>query len=193
MSRKIQWIQYSLDTLTVSDPLDAINVQVKNGAFACLLSTSLDGINWGTVQEGKLNLSHDAFPQVSPELIPETLIEARLFSKDAECFFWKQDGSWKMRRLADTAALKPGNVLINGHFYDEEWILWGTNVGKQMQNDDFALAEEADTGICHAPPKLLTARHSLCLVVRHYIAIDDYGAAFIRYSRLVDLHNRGEK
>jgi CRISPR-associated protein (TIGR03984 family) len=191
MSRKISTIQYipPQPGEVKGNPVDAIEQQAQTGAYQYLLAYADDGLVWGAIDKNKvLTRSSDkgAFPEISPKLHPETLWEARLFGKDAEWCLWKTDEGWHSREIADT-----GKECIEA--FDEDYILWGTNVGEQESKSGFYLTEEIGQGIRHTPPKPLTGRHSLKLKVRHYLNYDEAGAVYVKYSRLVDLLNGGEK
>lgn len=168
----------------IEAPQTAWDEQSKSGKFTYLLAHAEDGVIWGKVDGGKLLLSSDAYPAVSPKLRVETLRELRLFGKKAEWFLWRSDDGWRARLIEDGAGGE-------AEYFDEKHILWGTNAVEKSK-PPFTLVTEADTGIRHAPPIALNGRHSLRLVVRHYLAESDNGVAFVKLSRLVDLENGGK-
>jgi CRISPR-associated protein (TIGR03984 family) len=78
--------------------------------------------------------------------------------------------------------------------FDEADILWGTkSVGAPQRG--FSPVKEADLGIRHTPPLVWKdeMRHKIRLVVRHYVAYDASGVAYVKFSRLVKLLNGGEQ
>lgn len=168
----------------VNDPRQAWEDAAKSGQYRTLLAHAEDGVIWGKVENGKLALSSDAFPDVSPLLRPETLRELRLFGENAEWYLWRTDTGWRSRAVVDGTG-QPAE------WFDESCILWGTDSVGQAQLP-FTLVTEVDTGIRHAPPLPLNARHSLRLVMRHYLAQDEQGAVYIQLSRLVKLQNGGQ-
>ncbi len=191
MSRESKTIQYTPPEPqdVQGNPVEAIEHQAKTGAYKYLLAYADDGLIWGVIDKNKtlaLSSGKEAFTENSPELRERTLWEARLFGDQAEWYLWKTDAGWRSREITDQGE-KPIET------FDEDYILWGTNVGEQEKAGGFYLAEEIGQGIRHAPPKPLTGRHSLKLRVRHYLDYDKEGAAFVKYSRLVDLLNGGEK
>ena len=184
MKREIQSMQ-SLATLLkpVENPRADWEEQVRSGKFHYLLAHALDGVIWGRVDGGALALSGEAFPEVSPGLCEETLLELRLFGPQAEWFLWRTDQGWQARTIVDGQ----GDDV---EYYDESSILWGTDVVDRSK-PPFFLVAEADTGIRHAPPMELHKRHTLRLRIRHYLAYDvETGAVFVKLSRLVDLEKR---
>ncbi|NEP84090.1 MAG: TIGR03984 family CRISPR-associated protein, partial [Okeania sp. SIO3B3] len=72
---------------------------------------------------GTLQTSADAFPDVSPQLNPDTLQQVRLFGEDAELMLWRTDSGWQARLLQD----QPGDET---RYYDEPQILWGSQQRK---------------------------------------------------------------
>jgi CRISPR-associated protein (TIGR03984 family) len=186
MIRTIQPIQTKMDgPLALKDPLAELGKQVETGRFRYLLAHAADGVIWGVVEEKKLSLSHAAFPKRSPRLRPETLWEARLFGENAEWFAWRDEVGWQAREIHDGE----GDQC---EYYDENQILWGTDRDGDPK-DGFYPIREADMGIRHSPPLALRGRHSLRLTVRHYLDCDAEGAIYVKWSRLVDLKNGGEK
>jgi CRISPR-associated protein (TIGR03984 family) len=169
---------------SVQDSVGEIHSQAASGRFAYLLAYADDGVIWGMLRDKKWILSGDegAFPQVSPVLRAQTLWEARLFGKDCEWMIWKTEAGFMAREIADGQG-QPRMA------FDEAYILWGTD--NEETRGPFTLLREADLGIRHAPPITWKGRHQARLEVRHYLAHDSQGAAYIRLSRLVGLNNSG--
>jgi len=185
MNRQIKTIRYTPPHPgeAKGNPVEAIEQQAQTGVYQYLLAYADDGLIWGMIDKNKalsLSSNEKAFPEISPQLRSKTLWEARLFGENAEWYLWKTDQGWHSREITDGA----GEEI---EAFDEDYILWGTNVDKQESLGGFYLAEEIGQGIRHAPPKPLTGRHSLKLKVRHYLDYDEAGAVYVKYSRLVDL------
>lgn len=183
MARKIKEVRYDVQPVTVADPLQEL--QARAPSFTYLLAHADDGVIWGVMTEGVWQLSSDAFPDVSPRLRVETLQQARLFNVTGEFFLWHTVQGWQARIITD-------EVGEATQAYDEAVIVWGTNEATAETRGAFTALEEADLGIKHTPPLKPTKRRSLKLIMRHYLAFDDCGAAFVKLSRLVDLTNGGE-
>lgn len=186
MKREIQSIRCMLGKPEkITNPEAAWKEKVESNLFQYLLAHADDGVVWGKVENGELALSSEAYPDVSPKLRVETLRELRLFGKKAEWFLWRVEDGWRARLVADGQ----GEEL---YAFKESYILWGTDaVGKAQK--PFTLVTEADTGIRHAPPLAFKGRHSLRLVMHHYLGYDEHNAAYIKLSRLVDLENGGKQ
>jgi len=187
MNRKIIPIKYEVkDPIPETDPIAAIHEQANKGLQKYLLAFSDDGVTWGCIEDSDLVLSSDYFLNISPTLREKTLKEVRLFGHVSEWFLWCGEKGWHSREIVDGEG-------DDGEAFTESIILWGRNVSKREGKGGFFLAEEADLGIKHAPPKELKNRHSLRLKVRHYLDFDEEGAVFVKLSRLVDLFNEGDE
>ncbi len=189
-TRTIHAATYSTTLTSVTEPVAALREYAASGRYTLLLAHADDGVIWGRVTDGQLVLSHEAFPTVSPALRTLTLQQARLFGPAGEVFVWRTAAGWQSRAIIDGTGTA-------GEAFDEDVMLWGTNDGltpgtpQPEERHGFWLALEADLGLRHTPPLKMTQRHSLRLQMRHYLAYDDYGAAFVKLSRLVDLTNGG--
>jgi len=165
-----------------SGPALALAEQAKAYGLHWLLAHADDGVIWGELRTDGLHLSGDAFPGFSPPLRAATLQQARLFGPHAELLLWKDDAAWRARLIQDSAG-------EGGQYCDETHLLWGDRV--EQQQDGFVLLREGKEGLHHAPPLPQGARLPARLQVRHYLAYDPDGQAFIAYSRLVALVNQG--
>ena len=182
MKREIGLRRYDLKTRSITDPVAELNSASKS--YTYLLAHTLDGAVWGKVENSVLKLSSEVFPELSPTLTNDILLEARLFGEKGEVFIWHNGNEWTLREIVEGAGKE-------GEAYDEAVILWGTK--EEEQKDGFSKVAEADLGIRHAPPLPLKGRHSLKLVARHYLDYDEAGAVFVKVSRLVTLTNDGGK
>jgi len=172
-----------LDTADfAADPSGWFQKQAGVGDGAWFLAHADDGVIWGEVRADGLHLSGDAFPQISPPLRAVTLQQARLFGPNAELLLWKNDAAWRARLVQDGAG-------EDGEYYDETHLLWGTAM--EEQRDGFTLLREGKEGLRHAPPLPPAVHLPARLRVRHYLAYDPDGQAYIACSRLVGIENQG--
>ena len=147
-----------------------------------LLAFSDDGVNWGELRDDStLAISRDVYSTISPPLRFQTLQAAHLFSERGELYVWRDDGEWRARLIADDA---------DCDWLADEQILWGSVV--EDVYDDFVLVREGAEGLRHAVPWSTDATPDLaeqrfCLQVRHFLAYDDDGQAYVACSRLVNL------
>jgi len=156
-------------------------LQVKAGEHGLiyLLAYADDGVIWGRLADtGQLQLSGEAFEEVTVKLRPNTLQQARLFGPRGELFLWRTDEGFSCR-LTNDGGEKPESFL------EDVYWLWGT--GGQTSGE-FTLMEEGKQGLFHAPPLKDAAGKRGGLKVRHYVEYDpETGQAYISHSRLVDL------
>ncbi len=157
----------------ISEPILALSEQARSYGMRWLLAHADDGVIWGEFRDNELHLSSDAFPEVSPPLMAETLQHARLFGPRAELLLWKDDTIWRARLIQDGAG-EPCE------YYDEAHMLWGNK--EERRNGGFVLLRQGKEGLRHAPPASST---DVRLTVRHYLAYDEDGQAYVVYSRLV--------
>lgn len=186
MSRTIRSTACSIgQPQTVEAPLTALAEQAAQLNNAILLAYAEDGVIWGTLAGGVLKTAHEASPDLGAALRPETLLELRLFNSQKEWHAWTTPTGWQALTVSDGSG-------ASMEFYDEALLLWGTDPAGAAVGG-FYPVQEADLGIRHAPPKPLNGRHSLRLVLRHYLTTDDQGAVQVQISRLVALQNGGER
>lgn len=183
--RKIKDITYTISMEVVKDLMVSLDGQVSSGKYKYLLAHADDGVSWGHVDGPALKLSGAAFPHISPQLRPETLWEARLFGETAEWHVWRTEKGWQSCMVTDGDG-------DSGRVFDEQYILWGTDEAEPTING-FHPVQEADLGVVHAPPIKMADRHTLRLSVRHYVAYDDGGAAYVKISRLTNLSSGGNQ
>jgi CRISPR-associated protein (TIGR03984 family) len=171
------------ETKTITDPRADLATQVATGQYRYLLAYADDGVIWGYVDGSDLKLSNENFPELSPQLRPETLWEIRLFGEKSEWHLWRAEAEWLACTVAD---------VEGGSSFDEQYILWGTDPAGAPKNG-FYPVREADLGIQHTPPMKMAKRHSLTLSVRHYVEHDEAGVAYIKLSRLINLQQGGAR
>jgi len=187
MKRKISSGQHHVQASSVpanfeSEPAPTLAEQARAYGLRWLLAHADDGVIWGELRADGLHLSGNAFPKFSPPLRAVTLQQVRLFGPDAELLLWKYDATWQTRLIQDGAG-------ENGEYYDEPHLLWGNRA--EQQQDGFVLLREGKEGLHHAPPLPQGVHLPARLQVRHYLAYDPDGQAYIAYSRLVALVNQG--
>ncbi len=172
-----------------------------------LLAHATDGVIWGRMDKnGNLLTSHDALHKTKvsdqwdisrvkmakktlPRLRIETLQQARLFSWGAELFIWRDgDGAWNGRWLRHAGKEETPDWVES---FDEPQLLWGTH-GTPLEHG-FTLLEDGAQGLYHAVPFKADItnkdngelKQSVQLNVRHYLAYDEQGQAYVAVSRLV--------
>jgi len=187
MKREINTGQYHVQAPPVpanfeSEPAPTLAEQARAYGLRWLLAHADDGVIWGELRTDGLHLSGDAFPEFSPPLRAVTLQQARLFGSQAELLLWKDETGWRARLIRDGAG-------ESGEYYDETHLLWGDKA--EQQQDGFVLVRQGAEGLRHAPPLPQEARLPACLQVRHYLAYDPDGQAYITCSRLVTIVNQG--
>jgi CRISPR-associated protein (TIGR03984 family) len=179
--------QHSIQAVSIpanfaSEPAPALAELARAYNLRWLLAHADDGVIWGEVRADGLHLSGDAFPRILPPLRAATLQQARLFGLHAELLLWKDDAAWRARLIQDGAG-------ESTEYCDETHLLWGNEV--KQQQDSFVLLREGKEGLRHAPPLSQATPLPVRLQVRHYLAYDPDGQAYIACSRLVGIVNQG--
>lgn len=177
-----------------------------------LLAHATDGVIWGRLdKDGNLLTSHDALCKTKvsdkwdisrvkmakktlPPLRMETLQQARLFSSEAELFIWRDgDGEWNGRWLRNA---NEGETPCWSESFDEPQLLWGTHATPLEHG--FTLLEDGAQGLYHAVPLKAAImnkdngelKQSVQLNIRHYLAYDEQGQAYVAVSRLVEVKEK---
>ncbi|HRQ68284.1 MAG TPA: CRISPR-associated protein Csx19 [Candidatus Syntrophosphaera sp.] len=179
--------QHSIQTVSIaanfaSEPVSVLEELARAYNLRWLLAHADDGVIWGELRADGLHLSGNAFPDVSPSLRAEMLQQARLFGPQGEILLWKENAAWRGRLIQDEAS-------ETEDAFDETHLLWGTEV--EERRDGFTLLREGREGLRHAPPLPDNAQLPVRLGVRHYVAYDANGQAYIPYSRLTGIDARG--
>lgn len=203
MSREIVECDYSITPVEVETgfadtPADWLAKKAVAHGLTTLLAHADDGVIWGRVADGRLALSSNAFPEVSPPLRAVTLQQARLFGEQAELLVWRDgDGEWHARLLDDTGTEQ------QGWCFDEPQLQWGDH--PEGEKDGFTLVAEGQEGLRHAVPlsaagisfdppgKKRNRCHPLRLGVRHYLERDEGGTLIIVHGRLTGLWAKKRK
>jgi CRISPR-associated protein (TIGR03984 family) len=108
----------------------------------------------------------------------------RLFGPLAELLVWREGSHCQARLIRDDA----GELQ---EFLDEAHLLWGNTA--EQKKDGFVLLREGKEGLRHAPPLNYAGplpeslKDRAFLKVRHYVAYDEDGQAYVVYSRLVTI------
>ncbi len=191
MNRQIKTGQHQVQSLSVSDDVETelqkwVTAQARTYRMKWLLAHADDGVIWGEVRDDGLHLSSDIFPNddspaIFPPLRAVTLQQAHLFGPSAELLLWRDGVDWRARMIQD-------GLGENGEYFDESHLLWGDRA--EDHKDGFLLVRQGNEGLRHAPP-LPQAELPARLQVRHYLAYDPDGQAYVAFSRLVALHQGG--
>ncbi|MCX8024166.1 MAG: CRISPR-associated protein Csx19 [Thermanaerothrix sp.] len=179
--------QHSIKTVSIpenffAEPILALAELAKGYGLRWLLAHADDGVIWGELRAGVLCLSSSVFPYFSPPLRALTLQQTRLFGPRSEILLWRDNGHLRARIIQD-------GIGEEQDYYDEFHLLWGTEV--EERKNGFALLREGREGLRHAPPLPDNAQPPISLKVRHYVAYDADGQAYIAYSRLVGFESQG--
>lgn len=172
--------------------------EAKAHSLSYLLAYTLDGVIWGKLREGVLQLGQSAY---TPPFADDLLQEARLFGDAGEIYIWRSGNAWHGRFIraaqADEKAMYTESI-------DERQMLWGDQI--ETRSNGFSVMSDGIQGLQHAfpcdvpdptadqampnNPKQYKER-PLRLVVRHYLAQE--AIARIVTSRLVTLTINGEE
>jgi len=156
-----------------------------------LLAHTSEGVIWGKVDTDGLNLSGDAFGKwkdpiksrithLDVILESRTLQQLRLFNHSGELLVWRDREQFK-------CAVK-GSDDQHAETIDSQYFLWGTELLAEFAG--FKLLQEGERGLWHIPPTLETSGEKAQLNIRHYIAYDDMGQAYLSGTRLLGLEWR---
>lgn len=155
--------------------------------FIYLLAHADDGVIWGRVENGTLKLAGSSFAEVNVALRTVTLQQARLFNGSGELLIWRGEADeWHVRFVMDVPASVEHKADYEECIEETHW-LWGTASVPPGSKDGFTLMRDGQQGLLHAPPIPLERDKRVALGVRHYLAYDEQGQAYIALSRLVDL------
>ena len=181
------WREIVVDADWDESPLAWLASQTR-GDMPWLLAHADDGVIWGKregagfkLSSGVLFAKRQAYPALQVEFRPLTLQQVRVFGPDGELLVWREGDGFRAR-LALDGPQAPDCAI------EERHLLWGRGQRDVVERrEGFVLLEEGGLGVCHAPPLEPNGEQRLKLRVRHYLAYDDEGQAYIRMSRLVDL------
>ena len=185
-----------LDSETCNSIVDWVNgngaQKSLEGEFTWLLAHCYDGVIWGKFDDNSKNwhLSSNIYPNISPKLGIENLIEARLFGGKNEVLIWRSNDNLSGRIIED----QPVNDNESPLRPEEEIrILFGDRLIERPK-EGFTRVGTA-TGMEQVVPleceeeDFKGGRWPLRLKVRNYFGkIDESGAISIKATRLVDIY-----
>lgn len=177
--------QIKLDSFTTDIPGWFLK-QATVGEPGWFLAHAEDGVIWGRLENGALELSSDVYSAISASLREITLWEARLFGANGEIRVWRTDEGFQARRIFDNQ--ETGRTAL-----DEQHHLWGTE--KVEAKGNFTVLIDGQEGLRQIVPLAVADRYfpqegrhrPVILRWRHYVGYDEHGQARIDASRLVGL------
>lgn len=196
MGRNVDTVRQTITNPEVSHEFDAdpktwLTQRAATHDLQWLLVHADDGVIWGTVENGALQLSHEHFSTVSPLLRSETIQQARLFGDNGELFVWRSGDHFQARLVVEEEGGEPTTV------FDERHLLWGTHV--ERQKGAFTLLKQGAEGVRHAPPLTVRANAKGEILEQPYLRIrhvidyeEETGQAHIAWSRLASLELSSE-
>lgn len=180
--------------------IDGTEDNVSATKVKWLLAHCHDGVTWGFLDHGSWALSSGAFPEVSPVISENNLLELRLFGEDREILIWQTDAGFAGRCLVDNGELEKGNPCRPD---TEKRILLGDRMAfdadQKRQNpvNGFTCVGTA-RGLRQAVPVVCSeedftgGRWPLLLEVKHYFEQDkETGVVRVAVSRLVNVYKEG--
>lgn len=103
-----------------------------------LLAHADDGVIWGRWVDGKLRISHELSPDISPPLRGVTLQQAFVFGEQDEIrLFHNELGEWQSRRVVDAHA---SDTIV------ETQVLWGNEA---IERFDLSAQQNGSIGFTH--------------------------------------------
>lgn len=196
MGRNVDTVRQTITNPEVShefeaDPKTWLTQRAVTHDLQWLLVHADDGVIWGIVDNGTLQLSHDHFPAVSPPLRSETIQQVRLFDSNGELFVWRSEDQFQARLVIEEESGEPVEI------FDERQFLWGTHA--DQYSGRFTLLRQGAEGVRHAPPLTVDANEKGEILERPYLQtrhVVDYeeetGQAYVVWSRLVSLERNPE-
>ncbi len=160
-------------------------------SYQWLLAHALDGVIWGTFENGNLTTSHETDSSL-PALKWDTLLQCRIFGETAETMLWCNDDGWHATTITDPAH-------ADGYL-DEDQMLWGDK--GEAAGDGFTRLSDGAQGLRHVVPLEFATlefgkdpvHRPVRLKVRHILGFDEQtGGAYIKASRLVKLYSVSKK
>ena len=176
----------TVDNSFLTDPgawLLAWHKNAQNPEMPYLLAHIDDGVVWGIIEKGMLNLSSQQQWQAvsrQAQLTGVKIQQLRLFGPAGELFIWRGgEGVFNGRLLADGPTAPSDS-------YEEYHLLWGEGI---ETGGSFTLMRDGEQELYHAPPLSSAQGRRACLRVRHYIEYDARQQAYVGLSRLVKLEH----
>jgi CRISPR-associated protein (TIGR03984 family) len=165
----------------ITDLKDWLQAQATAYNLTYMLAHADDGVIWGRMDGGQLETSNDVVPSVSPPLRLKTLQSARLFSAQGELLLWRVEENRYRSRLIHNS--QGGEMSNWDEAFDEPQLFWGTP-DRQLPNG-FTLLRDGAQGLLHAVPLTLNTTTNPRLIVRHYLAKENF--ARVVASRLMSI------
>ena len=146
------------------------------------------GIVWGKREAGSTSwqTSHSAFPEVSPQLVPDSIQEIRVFDEETESLIWRTDDGFRGRVLADATEALPEYLTPQNQEYliNADRVIGDPKTGFSLVGDARG-SRQAVPIECTDDDFPGTNRWPLRLSVRHYMEEDlETGAIRIATTRL---------
>jgi CRISPR-associated protein (TIGR03984 family) len=176
--------------------IDGAGDSVSLATVKWLLAHCHDGVTWGILKDRSWVLSSGAFPEVSPVISKNNLLELRLFGEDRELLIWRTDAGFSGRCLVDNGEPDNDNPCRPD---TEKRILLGdrmvSDADQKHQNpvNGFTCVGTA-RGLRQAVPvecseeDFTGGRWPLRLEVKHYFEQDkETGVVRVAVSRLVNI------
>ena len=202
--REIKYVHSKVEPLQEAVPTDDADLRGWLKSKACtlrsvadkfevyLISFHDDGVVWGKSKSSngadELLTSDSLSNSPSPSFRAKTLQECRLFSRKGELLVWRvAEGIFKSRLIEDDEDAPQKEA----EFFDEQQVLWGTRTESNVSvSSDFTVVADGSEGLRHAFPQMVQFngnQRPLRLCVRHYLAYDEDGCAYINLSRLLNV------
>ncbi len=191
MLREIKTIASATTVEAVNLPTDLrawLQERATELGMGWVLAHTDSGVIWGSLRDGRLALSIDAFHRPGLVLNPERLQQARLFGPDSELLLWRGPrGAWQ-------TTLRQDGSGTQSDYFDEDYMLWGTQAERPAQGG-FCELREGSEGIIHTPPFNTppSENQRFMLVMRHYLQADASGMVRIVAGRLLTLKEGKER
>lgn len=165
-------------TLPEGDPRSALGM-LWHDPDGVLLGHAYDGLIWGRLRNGSLDLATDYFREVGALLRMETLLDLRIFNAKQELRIWRGSSRLEACRLTED---RTGQDYAG--YQDRSYNLLGKPRNPLPQAAPFVIFE-GPAGQRHAPPR----DRVLCsLAVRHYLESDpETGLLRVAEHRLLGL------
>lgn len=167
--------------------------QSQREGLRWLIAHCDDGVTWGrwSAKDNRWQTAFEVFPELSPEISRENLIELRLFGPEAEYLIWRTGQGLRGRCLRDA----PGTEDILAPM-KEQRLLLGDRLLEPIRHNFSRVG--SPTGSEQVVPCVLTEENfenkngPLRIQVKHYLQQDpDKGVVRVAATRLVDLGVKG--
>ncbi|MGH8550288.1 MAG: type III-D CRISPR-associated protein Csx19, partial [Methylococcales bacterium] len=149
-------------------------------AGGIVLGHAFDGVIWGRMKDGLLELASDPPNEIGATLRMETLLDLRLFNAGQELRVWRTDSGMRALRLAEA-----GTGQVYAAYQDRSYELLRQPNPKYPHRPAPFVILEGLAGQRHSPPGEPVPTR---LAVRHYFAEDEEtGLLCVAQHRLLGL------